>query len=262
MTGAHTMAISAAVEGTFRLGDVFSKAFHVFGRHIVAFFFIAVLANLPAYSVRFIVAQLATPNPGFVPGLGGLLVTYSSAPVTMICWAIANGAMTYGVVQDLRGRTMSIAQASVIAVRRFLPLIGVAIVAGLLFWLGFVLLIVPGLIVYCLYYVAAPACIAEQAGVGASLSRSRFLTKGHRLQIFGAAALIWIVWVIVSLAITSAVIALSGQVTTALRAIQIVSFGVQALLGAFNAVLVGVFYYQLRVAKDGVDIDKIASVFE
>jgi hypothetical protein len=130
----------------------------------------------------------------------------------MICWAIANGAMTYGVVQDLRGRTMSIVQAGAIAVRRFLPLIGVAIVAGLLFWLGFALLIVPGLIVYCLYFVAAPACIAEQAGVGASLSRSRFLTKGHRLQIFGAAALIWIVWLIVNLVITSAVavIALSA----------------------------------------------------
>jgi hypothetical protein len=86
-----------------------------------------------------------------------LLIGYWSAPITMICWAIANGAMTYGVVQDLRGRTMSIAQASAIATRRFLPLLGVAIVVGLLFWLGFVLLIVPGLIVCCWYYVAAPA---------------------------------------------------------------------------------------------------------
>jgi hypothetical protein len=260
------MAMSVGVEGTFRLGDVFSKAFSVFGRHIIAFFLIAALANLPAYLVRLAIVQLATPRQIVpLPSLG-LLATYASAPVTMICWAIANGAVTYGVVQDLRGRTMSMAQASAIAVRRFLPLIGIAILVALLFWLGLVLLIVPGLIVYCLYYVAAPACVAEQAGVGASLSRSRYLTKGHRLQIFGAAALIFILWLIVNVAITSAtasaVSALGTSAATALRAVQIVSFVAQAVFGAFNAVLVGVFYYQLRVVKDGVDIDKIASVFD
>jgi hypothetical protein len=84
------------------------------------------------------------------------------------------------------------------------------------------------------------------------------LTKGHRLQIFGAFVLIWVVWLIANIAITSAVIALAGPVTTALRAVQVISYVVPAFLGAFNAVLVGVFYYQLRVAKDGVDIDKIA----
>ena len=57
------MAISASVEGTFRLGDVFSKAFRVFGRHIIAFFLLAVLANLPAYLVRLAVLQLARPSP-------------------------------------------------------------------------------------------------------------------------------------------------------------------------------------------------------
>lgn len=133
MTGTHTMAISAGVEGTFRLGDVFSKAFRVFGRHIIAFFFLAVLANLPAYLVRLAIVQLATPRvfPPF--NAMGLLATYGSAPVTMVCWAIANGAVTYGVVQDLRGRTMSMAQAGTIAVRRFLPLIGIAILVALFF---------------------------------------------------------------------------------------------------------------------------------
>ena len=86
------------------------------------------------------------------------------------------------------------------------------------------------------------------------------------MQIFGAAALIFILWLIVNLAMTSAtasaVVALGAQATTALRAVQIASFVAQAVFGAFNAVLVGVFYYQLRVAKDGVDVDKIASVFD
>jgi hypothetical protein len=37
---------------------------------------------------------------------------------------------------------------------------------------------------------------------------------------------------------------------------------VQAIFGAFIAVLAAVLYYQLRVAKEGVDLAKIASVFD
>jgi hypothetical protein len=36
----------------------------------------------------------------------------------------------------------------------------------------------------------------------------------------------------------------------------------QAIASAFGAVVAGVFYHQLRVAKDGVDIEIIAGVFD
>ena len=46
--------------------------------------------------------------------------------------------------------------------------------------------------------------------------------------------------------------------TTAPIVIQAVS----TVFLAFNAVVAGVFYYQLRVTKEGVDIEHIASVFD
>jgi hypothetical protein len=36
----------------------------------------------------------------------------------------------------------------------------------------------------------------------------------------------------------------------------------QGVAGGFGAVLVAVAYYYLRVAKEGVDVDQIASVFD
>ena len=42
---------------------------------------------------------------------------------------------------------------------------------------------------------------------------------------------------------------------------MIVSFVLEAFYAAFSAVVAAVFYYELRVAKDGVDIHKIAGVF-
>jgi hypothetical protein len=106
-----------------------------------------------------------------------------------------------------------------------------------------------------MYFVAAPVCIAERAGIGASLRRSRFLTKGHRWQIFGAFLLILILGLIAAGVIFEA-ISMFGSIA------RIVQNAVQAIFATFNAVLAGVFYYQLRVAKEGVDLAKIASVFD
>jgi hypothetical protein len=104
--------------------------------------------------------------------------------------------------------------------------------------------------------VAAPVCIAEREGVGASLSRSRFLTKGHRWQIFGAMVLIAVLGLILIGVLTTAAF-MTGPI-----GLTVVFDGVQAVFGAFYAVMAAVFYYQLRVAKEGVDLAKIASVFD
>jgi hypothetical protein len=53
---------------------------------------------------------------------------------------------------------------------------------------------------------------------------------------------------------------LNGQGTW--PAAVIVSFILEAFYVAFNAVVAAVFYCELRVAKDGIDIHKIASVFD
>jgi len=38
--------------------------------------------------------------------------------------------------------------------------------------------------------------------------------------------------------------------------------GWQAVVGTFGAILIGVLYFRLRTAKEGIDIDQIARVFE
>jgi hypothetical protein len=264
------MAISTGVEGTFRLGDVFSKSFSVFGRHFVVFVILAVIANVPYYLFGLFAAPGSTPT--FNPW--ALLVL----PVGFVCNMIATGTITYGVVQDLRGGAVSIGQAIAVAAGRFLRMIGVALSVGILMVLMFLPPIIASAalgggfvggiatmvwaavfycIITCMFFVAAPVCVAERAGVIASLSRSRFLTKGHRWQIFGAFILIFVLaLIVVAVAAAAAVVMIGAGGAT------IVTYGVQGLFGAFGSVLAAVFYYQLRVAKEGVDLAKIASVFD
>jgi hypothetical protein len=264
------MSTSYGTEGTFRLGQAFSQSFSVFGRHFVAFVVLTVLANIPNYVFQW----GATPTPaapGALPEFDpwAVLACVLALPVSIACSTIATGAITYGVVQDLRDEPVSIGEAIAIAARRVLPMIGVALAFGILWVLGLILLVVPGFIVACMYFVAAPVCIVEREGVGGSLRRSRFLTKGHRWKIFGALLLIIVLGLIV-FGMIAATVASSGLMTgpggaTMLQnagAVTIVQNAVAAIFGAFIAVLVAVFYYHLRVAKEGVDLAKVASVFD
>ena len=115
---------------------------------------------------------------------------------------------------------------------------------------------VPGLILFCMFYVAVPVCVVERPGVFASLSRSAFLTKGYRWKVFGTL----IVIMIASIAVQYVARLILGS-----AGLYVLLFGAQVLntvVGAFGSVLNGVIYYQLRVAKEGVDIETIARVFD
>jgi hypothetical protein len=233
--------------GTFRVGDVLSKAIAIYGRRIGPFIILTVIAQVPQY-----IALLAVGGPT-AQSLG---TRVALTVVNFACASIASGAIIYGVVQDIRGRTFSVADSVRIALHRFLPMLGVAICTSILIFLASILLLIPGLIVACIYYVSMPACIAEEAGVFESMSRSGALTKGYRWQVFGLFILIFLGGVVLGI-IVGAVFALTGSV-----GLLIATQAMTAIVSSFNGVLIGVSYYQLRVAKEGVDINKIASVFD
>jgi uncharacterized membrane protein len=238
----------------FRVGDVFGRSFELFARRFLPFFGLTVVAYLPSYALTFLVG-----NPEAGSGLVGLI----SFIATVVCGALASAAVTYGVVQELRGRRFTFSESLGIALRRAVPMIGVGLCVGLLVGLGAVLLIIPGLIALCVYYVAAQACVVERTGVIASLKRSAALTKGHRWQIFGIVLVLVVVNIGVALLLGVLVAVLFAAATPGFLTISGLVGGVwQAFVAAFGAVLGGVLYFRLRSVKEGFDIDQIASVFD
>jgi hypothetical protein len=89
------------------------------------------------------------------------------------------------------------------------------------------------------------------------MGRSAQLTKGHRWKIFG----LWIAPIVAGAIVQSVLEGLSNYVGgTLLMLIVLLAWG--ALVSAFYAILVVVTYHDLRVAKEGVDTDQIAAVFD
>jgi hypothetical protein len=117
--------------------------------------------------------------------------------------------------------------------------------------------VVPGLITFTACLVAIPACVVEERGVSASMSRSMELTAGHRWKIFGLIALANVVDASVDNAIDQALTSVAGGIP-ALAGHMIWS----GIWSTFYAILAVVTYHDRRVAREGVDTAQIAAVFE
>lgn len=178
-------AISMGMEGTFRLREAFSTSFNALRRHVVAFVILSAIAHIPSLSLS--LWEFTWVRDARVLLRWMVLVDQLTFVVGFVCVLIAYGAIMHGVVEDLAGRRVSIAEAVAIAARRLLPLVGVSAAALLLSRLGMGLLS-PAFIVLSTYwlvtwmfFMVAPICIAKRVGVGAALSRCLFLTRGTPL---------------------------------------------------------------------------------
>jgi len=67
------------------------------------------------------------------------------------------------------------------------------ILAGIAIAIGFVLIIVPGLILLTIWAVIAPSIVVEDKGVFEAFGRSRELVRGHGWQVFGAIVLAFLI---------------------------------------------------------------------
>jgi hypothetical protein len=171
---------------------------------------------------------------------------------------LSQAVVLYSTFQDMRGNRVSITQSFQVSLRRFLPIVGLAISATLLTMLATALFVIPGIVVFMMLFVATPVCVVEQLGPFASMERSSRLTKGHCWKIFGMLLLTLLPAIIIIGAFELiAELADGGFILSA--ACELIW---NAILGAVYAMLVIATYHELCVIKQGVDTEQIAAVFE
>jgi uncharacterized membrane protein len=246
---ANAYAAAPAAPGEFRVGQVLNRSFTLLSRNFLLFFVVTAVAALP----NVLISQSSGRNvSGATAAWAGVGLV-----VTVILQMLSQAVVLYGAFQDMRGRPIDLGEALRVALSRLLPIIGVAICVSVGVFLGSLLLVVPGLILLTMWYVATPVCVVEQKGPLSSMGRSSELTKGHRWKIFGMLLLVIIGGIIVS-AILLGVLALAGSAVLEILG-NLLWNGVW---GAFYATFAVVTYHDLRVAKEGVDVHEIAAVFD
>jgi hypothetical protein len=268
--------------GDFRVGAVLSRSMSILQRNFPAFFLLMLVASLPNL---FVSGPLAPRDPvtlGITASAAGLLVLLLSG--------VGQAVILYATVQDMRGRPPALGDMLAKGFSRILALIGLGIVVILAMLVGLVVMLVPTLLVTAssaqvglasglvvgadmlaifiafwavvlMWFVALPACVVERLGPFRSLGRSRWLTKGYRWRILGLLLLVMLAAIVVGAVFFLLIFALDAFVgSESAEALANVIWG--GLAGAFYAVVLAVTYHDLRVAKEGVDAEQIAAVFD
>jgi hypothetical protein len=169
-------SVGDALKPTFRL---YRERFPLAGKIVFA-------ATLPLTAANYAVAGLVEPA-----GWGALaFVSLASVFVN----SLMDGALIYAVVTLLRtGAAPSLAESYTWGLRRWWPLFLCTLLMNVLTGVGFVLLVIPGIILSLMFAVAVPVVVIENRGPVAALERSAQLTKGNRVLILFTSALLWVV---------------------------------------------------------------------
>jgi len=265
------MAAIDRTMGTFEIGRVISRAFDVITGNAATFFALAVIASLPTVAFRYfslVRPQVVVANsqelfgPNMLTGFIGMAVLGF-----FIYYIFANllaAALTHGTIVALNGRKPTIGECMATGLRHAIPLAVITFLATLGLMLGFVLLIVPGLILITMWAVLTPVRVAEQTSIMETFSRSAELSSGFRWHIFGLlviyALIAWAVGLVVALVAGAST--LGGDPTHVSLAFVIVEGIGTILTSLFGSTVIASTYYELRTAKEGVAPEQLASVFE
>lgn len=122
-------------------------------------------------------------------------------------------------------------------------LFGIGLLAGLGIGLGFLLLIVPGLILLTWWSVIAPVVVIERKGLDA-FGRSRDLVRGNGWQVFGVIVVVFVIQFLAN-TLLSALFGGADSFVGALLASLISS----ALIGPLTAIAAALIYLELRQVK-------------
>ncbi|GAA0653451.1 glycerophosphoryl diester phosphodiesterase membrane domain-containing protein [Brevundimonas lenta] len=256
-----TIVTEQISHGQFDLGRVIQRTFKSIGDNAAVFFGAAViLVGLPStLTVLGGGSALTASSPTNV-----LLVIVGSV-LSLVGIYVLQGMVVKAAVNGFHGKKTAFGDAFDAGVRMMLPLLGLAIIAGLGTGLGMILLIVPGLILAVLWVVAAPSVVVEKRGVFESLQRSRDLTRGHRWPVFGLLMIYFVLSWVIGFAVGGLSIAAGGTFTggSSNLLVDIITGPlVNVVSGVVASAGVAALYYELRTAKEGVGSNELLSVFD
>jgi uncharacterized membrane protein len=245
------------------VGEILDTSFSLYRRHFGALATVALVCT----GIPLVFRVFLEASGGFLlhPALG---VLYALSLVVLNL--VATAATVFIVSESYLGRPLSAREA----LRRSTPYIGRVLVCSLLMTmavgLGFLLLLLPGVILAVGLVLAIPAVVLEpRTSASGALSRSWELTRGARWRIFGLGFTLLVLLYVPVVAITGLFAFLlprsagmfSGGSVGMVAVIAIGGLVQMFIYPLFYCVLT-VTYYDLRVRKEGFDLELLASTLQ
>jgi hypothetical protein len=233
---------------SFAVGDIIGRSFSILRRNFGQFAGIAALFLLPELILSVWLGDAKS---------SGRFATSAVSFIQSTLQTFAQAVIIRGAYNDIQGKPVKSFALISGTSGRFWPVFCVAFLQAVGTILGFLLLIVPGLLLLGMWYAAPAACVIENRKATDSLNRSAALTRGHRWKICAIFGVVAIGVVAIELAFES-----GAKAMGATASLPLIDYIFQTLTSPLMATLIAVVYTALRMAKEGAEPDRIAAVFE
>ncbi|ADU14908.1 YciC family protein [Asticcacaulis excentricus] len=242
---------------------IFNRGFDLLGRHFVLIFGTAFfIMGLPSVlGAVFLYDLTGYTNDKLFESLfthGWPTVAYAVLCVAL--YLINYSVITEIAVTGLARSEFRLSDALGRSLMNIVPLLILFVLCGLLVGLGFILLVVPGIILMLALSVSCTAYIAEgKTGITDAMSRSFDLTRGHRWALLGVFICVGLLETVIG-TIAEAPMLFVGQDLPQPLVIG-ASTLINTLSDAFSLVFSVAAYACLRQAKEGHPTNSAADVF-
>jgi len=241
------------------LGEILDVSFTLYRRLFVPLLLVTIVTRL-----------LPIAFDVYIGSAGGILAQPGlwlfNAVFSAVLGSLAAGASTFVVSESFLGRTLPAERALARTVPYLWRLLVLAVATSLVVMLGLFLFAIPGLILLTGLALGTPALVLEDLSGIEAMGRSWSLTRGYRGKVFSALLTVGILLFLPGMALgTYAALAREGiplggagggGVYLGLTA---AGYLLSTLIYPLLYCVMTVTYYDLRVRKEGFDLELLAS---
>src|SRR2546427_1013387 len=244
-----TMQPEQGISRELGLGEVISKTFEVyrrdFAKYFVLFAVVGVIVQVvtPLAQQAFALPTLpVNPTPQqFSSWFSALFAAFLLLiavifVVNIVFSTIAEGSAVKLASEQITKGQVSLGASIRFAVSRLLSIWALSIIVGIIVVLGFIALILPGIILAIMFSLALPVLLIENKGVMESMGRSRELVRNRWLKTFATFLVLGIILLVASF-IVSAISGSLGILGPVVNGI------LSALYQPLFPILMAVYYY-------------------
>jgi hypothetical protein len=247
------------------IGDILDRTFLLYRRYFLLFLGITAIPQVFVLAwnlARTLSIGAGKPTLTVALGAGNLALTFVGLILTLIAYLFAQGGSVLAVSELYLGKSTSISSSLKRVWDDFGTLFGVITLNGLVVGFGYLLLLIPGIYLTCRLLVCVPAALIENRGPRESLSRALDLNRDNA----GRAFIVVLLSVVLTYAAT-ALFVLPFTIATLTAAHDPNKLRLYAALTQVSATVAGIlvtpvgliatsiFYYDLRVRKEGFDLE-------
>ncbi len=234
------------------IGEILDKTLELFKKDFKKYYIITFIGYLP-FLLLTVTAAVATiffsrprQSQDFPVGLvAGIIITVIPAVIGIM---VMQGGLTKACADSLFNRKSSIRECLRFGLKKAFPFFVTIFLLGLATLCGYLLLIIPGLMLTVWFALAAPVTFLEDSGYAGALGRSRRLVRGYFWRTLG--------FVIVLGLLGFALIGGFSQAASLIPLVgQFIGMLIQMAVVPLQTIALTLYYYNQRVVREGYDLE-------